>query len=531
MEKLRLIARQGALTLLAFIILLNPVYSQESDPAPEAAAVDNAAGDEAEETKEDKKAKKARLEEEEEIAEAPLEYTPLEMMEPLALPEAVVTNKTSVTYGMVATNTFYTATSDDYSTFIGYYRPYVKGLFEEKHQAVMRLNLAATSYLGDTALAPTGEFVPRIELFYFNFLINFNNNVTVGRQFLKLGKGILFSNYADGLSFKNRYGRSITNAFVAFSGEYGDGACFINMQGCGDAVVNPYNVIPGIAPDATTGWDASGIGRRLFVGVDWNIAIIPGSELYASLLYSNDMLKEAEGVPYRLEYNPVYLALGSKGYIVIPDLRYHLEGIAESGSTYNLQETAPSRIFATAFLLDLAYAIPLQDARYKPNVIFQFAAASGDEDKMSVVLPSGTNIKKADSAFYYFGNYSGGMGFKPFLSNMMVVRAGFSVRPAASWYPGRDLSLLVKYSYYTKRVAEGVVSDQRVISTYTSGVTQSELQDNKTLGHGVDMTMVWRVKTDLNFYYNMGFFKPGNAFPVEEQVNDIVHLVSATLMF
>lgn len=503
---------------------------EEASVDKEAAKAEKAAAKEAK--KQSKLAEAELAAEAEEETMAPLDFTPLEQMEPLSLPAEVadVTNRTSIGYGLIASNTFYTDASNDYSIFMGYYRPYAKFLFLEKHSGMIRLNLSNTMYMGDTTNAPENAFTPKVELFYFDFLPTYNYKISVGRQFFKVGKGVLFSNYADGLKVKSQFGNAVGELFVAYSGAYG--SCFISIEGCGDNVRNPYSVIPGITPDASSGWDATGIGQRLFVGLDWKIGFIPGSEQYLSVLYSRDLMKEEQGIQYKLKYHPVYLAAGSKGYIFLPELRYHLEGIIQSGTTYSLMQTEASRITAGAFLFDLAYGIPLQNKKYKPNLLFQFAMASGDEDKMSVNLPTGTNVKKADSAFFYFGNYSGGLGLKPMLSNLMVVRGGFNVRPAASWYPGRDLTLLVKYSYYKKRVAEGVVSDERAISVYTAGLDSThDHTSTMVLGSAVDTTVVWKVTSDLNIYYNMGIFLPGNAFFEEDQVTESVHLLSATLMF
>ena len=83
----------------------------------------------------------------------------------------------------------------------------------------------------------------------------------------------------------------------------------------------------------------------------------------------------------------------------------------------------------------------------------------------------------------------------------MIYRVGALVRPLYKFYRFRDLGAIIKFSYYRK-MESGVISDTKATET-----------DQKSVGTAVDLNLVYKVDTHINFFYGTGIFFPGAAYP------------------
>ena len=229
----------------------------------------------------------------------------------------------------------------------------------------------------------------------------------------------------------------------------------------------------------------------------------------------------------RYTFNPVYLGLGFSGFIVSPRVRYLTEGIYETGTTYNrvnelTNSSEKANVSAWGVTADVNYALPLLESLFKPGLVFQYATGSPRQAKVGTganpAAPAQQNETGTDNNFFYFGYYSAGLALKPKLSNLHVLRAGFQFRPLLHFHWGRNLMTVFKYSYYHKQVAENVISDPNASVAKAS------------VGHGLDMQLVYDFASDLKFFYAYGAFLPGAAYaPTAETVQ--IHILSVNLVF
>jgi len=516
MKIINYIVKLIKINIILLALLATALYAQNAEPANEEGAAVAEEGVKDEEVKAD------------ETLEPVLEYTPFSEMRPMER-DRFITNRHSVDFGLSTSTSTYFDSSQDFSLLLGFYRPYVKYRLYDTANLLLRPKVSVTQFIGSKT--KKSSLSASIEQFSIGVMPHPDHTFVLGRQYAYIGKGLLFANYADGLKYQGNYSFLKGNAYVLYSGQYAEDLCALNLQGCGKNVVNPYNVVPGLPVDQQVFIQPDTLGRRIIAMLEVSLPPLYGNTFSVGMLYAKDMIQYKLPNLTFATFNPVYLAFGLKGYIYTPDLRYNMELDVESGESYNIENQAQGVILAAAYQADFSYALPIYENIVKPNLLMQFAFATGDSDKTNLVYPTQTNTKKTDNAFYYFGAYSGGLGLKPMLSNMFIYRAGFSMRPAYSKYDFRNVYLVFKYSYYRKIVGEGVISDLRAYSHVNPGtLTSDEIVSKKYVGSGVDLTLLWKFKTELSFYYSLGLFIPGSAFP-DSQKLDVVNLLSAAISF
>lgn len=424
--------------------------------------------------------------------------------------------------GVIAANTFYQDNTIKKGLFSGFYRPYFKYNYQKKYEALVRGNLTAKHYLE----APTNgtkqtNAVGILEI--LSFEANFKNHkLSFGRNFFLTEQGILLANFADGVAYAGAFSWGTVRAMGLYSADYGTSNCALNITGCsGDS--NPFVSTPTLSADS----GVQNSGQRWFGIADYVSPEFWGSQLTGYAMVSKDMISESSSNSTRYEYNPYYLGIGIQGYIVNASYRYRVDGIYQGGNVFNVVSNGVSdtaKIQAYATIANFTWIMPVMHS-VDPQLIFDFAMGSGDDDSSSVSTPSQSNTSGSYNAFQAFGSFSGGLALKPRLTNMTIYRAGFQLRPLKFVHSLRNLGLQVKYSLYRKTRPNGGISD--------SYATQA----NADVGQALDLALAFSVFSDIQFFYGFGMFKMGNAYPgtLTDGSNSsdlrIAHLVSLTLVF
>lgn len=485
--------------------------------------------------KEDKK--EAEVEKhEEKIATAEDEFVPLSDLKPLEVTQEYK-HKHSFQYGLSAANTFIIDNANlKNGYFLGNYRPYLKYIYKEQHIFNARGKFAYKNNPSITddqkkvgAVGSTAEY--NFEL--MNAELHFDRHqVTAGRAFYRMGRGLLFANFADGAEYTGAFKWLYVKALAAYSGQYS--GCMISLGGCatsGDiAQKGLYDIVPGRPADV----NIPDPGRRLFLGAEIQSPQLYGSSAYLVGLYSRDMSRDAatsgtnKGKLYA--YDPISFGLGLSGFIITPRLRYLAEFIMQRGSTYNKSKTTGGTISneetgvnAWGLTADINYSLPILEKLLKPGLVFQYATGSGrkssEKDTTNLGNPAQENISGDDNNFYYFGGYSAGLALKPKLSNLHIIRLGFQFRPLHHFYWGRNLMIAAKYTYYRKVNAAYNISDS------------AAKLEKSTVGQGLDFQMVWDIRSDVKLFYAYGIFLPSEAYDAKDAKTLHTHIISLNFLF
>lgn len=435
--------------------------------------------------------------------------------------EERASKKTYMRAGVMAMNTFYADKTITPGLFSGFYRPFAKFSYDEKLEIMARGNLTVKQYLKEISGIKQTNVVGALEIFSAELKFG-NQKVLIGRSFFLLEQGVLFANFADGVSYTGRFRFGTLKTHALASGEYGSSACALNVTGCnGDP--SPFVSTPTLAADS----GVQNSGRRIFAAVEYTTPEKFGTEAMAYGLYTKDLIQESASTGTRYEYNPYYAGLGLKGYIVNSNYRYRVDGIYQGGTTYNVVSYGSSQqatIQAFAILANAAWSLPVLKV-IEPQLTGEFAMGSGDADSTRMTTAGQSNTSGNYNAFQSFGSYSGGLGLKPRLTNLQVYRVGTYVRPFKKWYALKDIGLQLKYSLYRKTVTAGGTSDP------------SATENDSDVGMAGDLALVSNLTSDVQFFYGFGIFKPGAAYVAtntdgsDGRALRYAHLITLTLIF
>ncbi|MFZ5629940.1 MAG: alginate export family protein [Spirochaetota bacterium] len=471
-------------------------------------------------------------------------FVPLSEMKPLEKTEGY-RNPHSFQYGVSASNTLInekqvplqegsTQKINDLRSglFLGNYRPYLKYMWNEQHVFNVRGRI---TYKNNPSLSEdarkNGSVVSTAEysVELLNAELDFDQHkVTAGRSFYRMGRGLLFANFADGAEYTGNFKYLQVKALALYSGQYG--GCTISISGCatnGDvALKGAFDIVPGRPIDAAV----PDPGRRFFIGTEIQSASLYGSNLYLMALYSRDMSRDpgitGSNQGRIFAFDPLYMGAGLQGFIATPRLRYLAEGVLQQGKTYkkntttNVSNNEQISINAWAVTADLNYSLPYFEKLLKPGLVAQYAYATGrDAQSASPNNPAQESTSDVDNNFYSFGVYSAGLALKPKLANLHVIRVGAQFRPLHHYYWGRNLMIAVKYTLYRKGNAE------RGISDVDATVNKADV------GSGLDIQTVWDIRSDLKFFYAYGYFAPGAAYLEKDAKSIHSHIVSLNFLF
>lgn len=226
------------------------------------------------------------------------DLVPLSDLKPLESSTKIL-NQHGFQYGLSTANTLYydsLLVKSDKTTikaplYLGFYRPYARYMYNETHQADVRVKV---NYKLD-ADADTAKSEKKnngsISMEVFSARLSHDRHeLVVGRAFQKVGRGILFANFADGLNYTGSFPLFQVKGAAFYSGQYG--TCGISIQGCdfndNNTNKNPYDLVPGRAIDA----QLTDAGKRIFGAAEINSRPYYGSRVSVQTLYSKDLNTE-----------------------------------------------------------------------------------------------------------------------------------------------------------------------------------------------------------------------------------------------
>jgi len=332
---------------------------------------------------------------------------------------------------------------------------------------------------------------------FVDYKISKNVEARVGRQFMKVGRGLSLAADLDGATVD-----------------------YVSPQWTHRALVGrSLDRDPGV-DTSVTGYD-QGTARHDFVGGESRLRTPSGRQFYLYALVEHDeshSLDPAQNAQ-NFAYDAHYFGFGTEGRLD-PMLNYFLEVVAEGGTT--LQGVAP---FLRVPISSYASTSGLQwfpPWFWRPQASLELSYGSGNRFRTSVTntFGGGNAIPVVDTNFLYFGAYDGGLALSPRLSNLIVARLGYQVKPLPA-----DQELLPELvvgataSHYWKDEKDGAISDTLA--------TQSEYD----VGSAVDLYVGTRPLSDFSALVQYGRFSPGSAYPVDQRAENHRVFVTATQSF
>lgn len=305
-------------------------------------------------------------------------------------------------------------------------------------------------------------------------------DLTLGRQYLFIGRGIAYSDVHYGIKYKVRVGNKLyLKTFASMSDE------------------NEYNRDQSVPNYKKTNNRIFGGAEVVYSGLKNNIA-------YGFLLIQKDknapFPPETPSQNYR--YSSEFYGLGLQSNIPKSRLSYWLEVIKEEGKSYtdtDAVDLEEKRIDAWAANCGINYKprLPL-----RPKIELEYAYGSGDKDRSSVTdTKGGGNRFGSDANFFYYGSFFSGYALAPRLSNMHVYKLDLSFRPLRKFKFGKNIVCGVKYFKYRK--------DKKTGGIYDTDATLSNLD----IGEEADFYFYWKLRKNIFWSNRFGVFYPGNAYP------------------
>ncbi|MBI4576218.1 MAG: alginate export family protein [Planctomycetes bacterium] len=304
-------------------------------------------------------------------------------------------------------------------------------------------------------------------------------DLTVGRQYLDLGSGLVLNDVFDGAELRHNRGN-------------------VELRGIGARSVLGHDDLDFSRPNGDT-------TKRFFYGGELRLRnFLSSQEPYLFAVLQRDSNQERPDVPAQaFRYDSNYYGAGATGELVARRLRYSAEYVFENGNSMaNGASRVPDDIQAHALNGGAEWFVPgPEHVRFHGQYIW----ASGDPERASPTNTIGGNRRGTDdTGFNAFGWVQTGVAFQPLVSNLEVVAAGVSARPLGRVRALRRLELGgVAYSYRKDEVGAGI-SD--------SLATRKE----RNVGQEVDAYLAWRMASDLAVGGQWGIFFPGDAFPDSE---------------
>lgn len=375
-------------------------------------------------------------------------------------------------------------------------RVWFKRIFESGNVFYLRLKSAYKRYDWAQGMNLDGTDTDklRIGMGYLEFGEGVKHKFRIGRQYMYLGRGLVYSNTHDGLRWEGMFGRWNFKSFFA------------------QTQPNENNIdysVPGYDRD----------GKRRFFGLEGAYTTLKGTKVYGYFLNQRDLAREEPENPAQAyKYDSNYLGLGASGFLT-KQLTYYGEVVRQDGHSYaNGKTDTREQIDAWAALLGGKY---FSDAKTHPIFSLEWAYGSGDGDRGNVLTTLNGNLAGTkDRNFLYFGSYDGGTALAPRLSNLSVLRLGFSFKPFEDYWRLRNLTFSAFYSDYTKIREQGVISDRDAANTPSSDV-----------GDAIDLYFKWKIFSDLSLSVNWAKFKPGNAFPAGIRDTETTLITSVTFSY
>jgi len=258
-------------------------------------------------------------------------------------------------------------------------------------------------------------------------------------------------------------------------------------------------------PDIDTSYDIIQHQDRCLGGFEVAYTGFDRHKPFAYFLASEDHSSpEPDKVGQKYDYSPRYVGVGSKGAVLLRDLRYQAELVGEFGQAYSEHAVSETDNIC-ALGADLLFEY-LFHAKTSPKVSFEYMFGSGDDDRRagSSSTIGGNRIGTTDNAFNSFGFRDTGIAFAPRVSNMNIYVLGASFFPFENHKLLKKMELGSKTFFYQKDESGGPISD-------TSANTSQAW-----VGWEWDVYCDWRITSDMIWTVRYGAFQPGAAFDDQE---------------
>lgn len=303
--------------------------------------------------------------------------------------------------------------------------------------------------------------------------------VRAGRQFISLGRGLLFNQVAYGVVGEWASGRWGLKGFGAHS--------IIHDDDIDQSLPNNDD------------------SRRAYGALEVNYVVSGYHRGYAMLMIERDLNDEDPDVASQdWTYDAWYLGAGLRGAFW-RDLGYHLEAIYQGGESAaaGTTDTESIQAFSLSLLLEYRFHAPTS-----PAVLFEYMYGSGDDDRGSVTdVAAGNTAGTDDEGFLAFGFLQTGYALFPRVSNIHILRLGGSLRPLEGTAGFEYLEVGAFAYLYRKVESAAPISDPRAFL------------DDSEVGSEIDLFLRWRVLSDLALSVNFGRFMPGDAYDDDDGRN------------
>lgn len=369
-------------------------------------------------------------------------------------------------------------------------KPLTDSGYQKEHYLFLRVKDLMTQSLPESTAGGWDHDGPHLEYAYMSLDAR-PFWVRIGRKYFSVGQGIAMGDDNDGAEVFFQSADWFLKAFLAQTVPGED---------------NVDTSVPGYDKDSD----------RYFYGFEYGYLGFPGHDLYCYVVGQEDSSDARPDDPdYDYRYDSQYYGLGAEGPLA-KAFTYRLEAIKEYGRS-RVYDTAEKReIDAWAAVSRVAYT-PRVYAH--PNVSFEYAFGSGDSSRTSVTDTYGGNTSQKDGNFLYFGYFPTSYALFPRLSNIHICRAGIALRPLESNAVFKHLTIGADYYRFFKDKSGG-------------GVYDPEASDNdRDIGSEIDLTLGWRIFSDLGVYARYGHFMPGGAYSPDANNNEDYFSVSTSITF
>lgn len=319
---------------------------------------------------------------------------------------------------------------------------------------------------------------PHVDMAYITLPGGDGKSVKVGRQYFRLGRGLVLSNVLDGIKVKKHFIRSTIEAYYARTKPHDN---------------NVDTSVPG--------WDLG--SERHFYGFSSNYRLNAGREWYTYFLWEEDKSKEKpENPDQAYDYDAFYLGIGTRGSFT-KTITYWGEMVRQKGEAPVSGTNTTTRIDASAFTLGARW-LPQIDKH--PTLTLELLQGSGDTDRGSVTNAfGGKQTGTTDNNFLHFSAAGLGNAFSPRLSNLRSSRITLTVKPLEGKGRWDDLMISLVRSRYRKVRSLGAISE----------LMASE--PSRDVGTEDDLYISFKITDDVRANLVFGRFSPGSAFPVENR--------------
>lgn len=286
----------------------------------------------------------------------------------------------------------------------------------------------------------------------------------------------------------------------------------------------------GLTPDRTVDFDSSRADfdrhtRRAYYGGKVQYTTETGRRYYVFGVTQVDHNGDTEnlrtplpGLPSAsFTYDSSYVGFGTEGSIG-PDWTYLFEGVYEFGSSTSdpVRSAIQTREDISAYAAKAQVTYLFRDEGFSRAQI-ESLIASGDSDRGSSSNTVNGNLSGSDDRGYNgLGFANTGLAFAPSLSNLWLLRGGFSTFPMRRDELFEQLQVGADLLIYGKHTSEGGFDEPT--------------KDRVYLGSEIDLFGNWRLTSDFAVNLRYGVFFPGTAIAGPKSARHYV-LAGFTLSF